>query len=213
MRFEGMGSKGRYYFAMSRHEAIKEPMRIQIGRNCSIDDTVLIGPGTVIGDNVVIRGSVIIGVDCHIKSHACIGEKGFSFGFDDEGQPIAIRHDGQVLIGNKVEIGSFNTICQATLDGTATVLEDNVKLDDNVHIAHNCHIGKNTCMAAGVMLNGSVVIGENCWLGLNVTVNKVKIGNNVLVGSGSMLTKDVPDGVVVAGVPAKIIRERRVVND
>jgi acetyltransferase-like isoleucine patch superfamily enzyme len=63
------------------------------------------------------------------------------------------------------------------------------------------------------MLNGSVTIGENCWLGLNVTVNKVKIGNNVFIGSGSMVTKDIPDGVVVAGIPAKIIRERKPVND
>lgn len=211
MRFEGMGSKARYYFALGRLEPPLSSLRI--GDNCSIDDTVIIGTGTEIGDNVVIMGRVMIGDNCHIKSHACIGEKGFSFGFDDDGTPITIRHDGGVRIGNNVEIGSFNTVCQATLEDIDTVLEDNVKLDDNVHIAHNCHIGKNTCMAAGVMLNGSVVIGENCWLGLNVTVNKVKIGNNVLVGSGSMLTKDVPDGVVVAGVPAKIIRERRVVND
>jgi UDP-3-O-[3-hydroxymyristoyl] glucosamine N-acyltransferase LpxD len=211
MRYEGMGGKARFYFANSR---LEQPLfHLKIGTHCSIDEKAIIGKGTEIGDNVVIRGKVTIGKNCHIKSHACIGEKGFSFGFDEDGAPIAIRHDGEVRIGNNVEIGSFNTVCMSTLEGTATVLESNVKLDDNVHIAHNCHIGENTCLAAGVMLNGSVIIGKNCWLGLNVTCNKVKIGDNVLVGSGSMVTKDVPTGMVVSGVPAKVIRERRVVND
>jgi UDP-3-O-[3-hydroxymyristoyl] glucosamine N-acyltransferase LpxD len=210
MRYEGMGGKARYYFAKSRLILVDEK---KIGRNCSIDKTVIIGKFTEIGDNVVIRGRVTIGDYCRIKSHACIGEKGFSFGFAEDGMPMEVRHDGGVRIGNYVEIGSFNSVCQSTLEEIDTVLEDNVKLDDNVHIAHNCHIGENTCLAAGVMLNGSVIIGKNCWLGLNVTCNKVKIGDNVLVGSGSMVTKDVPTGMVVSGVPAKVIRERRVVND
>ena len=205
-----MGGKARYYFAKSRLILVDEK---KIGRNCSIDETVIIGKFTEIGDNVVIRGRVTIGDYCHIKSHACIGEKGFSFGFTEDGMPMEVRHDGGVRIGDYVEVGSFNSVCQATLEEIDTVLEDNVKLDDNVHIAHNCHIGENTCLAAGVMLNGSVTIGKNCWLGLNVTCNKVKIGDNVLVGSGSMVTKDIPSGMVVSGVPAKVIRERRVVND
>jgi UDP-3-O-[3-hydroxymyristoyl] glucosamine N-acyltransferase LpxD len=211
MRYEGMGGKARFYFANSR---LEQPLfHLKIGTHCSIDEKAIIGKGTEIGDNVVIRGRVTIGDFCHIKSHACIGEKGFSFGFDEEGVPLTVRHSGGVRIGNHVEIGSFNTVCQATLEEIDTVLEDNVKLDDNVHIAHNCTIGKNTCLAAGCMLNGSVIIGDNCWIGLNVTINKVKIGDNVLVGSGSMVTKDVPTGMVVSGVPAKVIRERRVVND
>ena len=209
MRYEGMGNKGRYYFALSR---LKIPSA-SIGRNCSIDDTVIIGKNVTIGDNVVIRGRVTIGNNCHIKSHACIGEKGFSFGFDEGGMPVAIRHAGGVRIGNNVEIGSFVSLCQSTMEEVDTVLEDNVKLDDNIHIAHNCHIGENTCFAAGCMLNGSVTVGRNCWIGLQVTLNKVKVGDNVLIGSGSMVTKDVPPDVVIAGNPAKIIRERRRVDD
>ena len=206
-----MGSKARYYFALSRLEA---PLSdVKIGRNCSIDDTVIVGKGTEIGDNVVIRGRVTIGNYCHIKSHACIGEKGFSFGFDEDGTPITIKHGGGVRIGNDVEIGSFNTVCRATLEDMDTVLEDNVKLDDHVHIAHNCHIGENSCLAAGTILHGSVIIGKNCWLGLNSTCNKVKIGDNVLIGSGSMVTKDIPSGMVAAGNPAKVVRERNQVDE
>ena len=50
-------------------------------------------------------------------------------------------------------------------------------------------------------------IGDRVWLGANVTVLKgVEIGNDAVVGAGSVVTKDVPEKAIVAGVPAKILR-------
>lgn len=54
---------------------------------------------------------------------------------------------------------------------------------------------------------GSPTIGDNVTLGANVTiVGHIRIGNNVIVGAGSVVVKDIPDNVIVAGVPAKIIK-------
>lgn len=51
------------------------------------------------------------------------------------------------------------------------------------------------------------IIGDNVFLGANVTIiGGVRIGNNVEVGAGSVVVKDVPDNCVVAGNPAKIIK-------
>ena len=51
----------------------------------------------------------------------------------------------------------------------------------------------------------AIHIGEDCWLGGNVTVCPgVTIGNRVIVAAGSVVTKDVPDDVMVAGNPAVI---------
>lgn len=53
---------------------------------------------------------------------------------------------------------------------------------------------------------GEISIGDNVFNGANSTIlYDVKIGNNVIIGAGSLINKNKPDGVIVAGVPGKII--------
>ncbi len=61
---------------------------------------------------------------------------------------------------------------------------------------------------SGLEYGRPVAIGDNVWIGGHAVINPgVTIGNNVVVAAGAVVTKDVPDNVVVAGVPARIIRE------
>lgn len=63
-------------------------------------------------------------------------------------------------------------------------------------------------MGAGIRMDkmARIKIGNNCFLGHGSTImGGVKVGNNVIVGAFSVVTKDVPSGVVVAGMPAKVI--------
>ncbi len=60
------------------------------------------------------------------------------------------------------------------------------------------------------LLTKPIVVKRNAWLGANVTVLAgVTIGENAIVAAGSVVTKDVPDNMVVAGSPARVIREIR----
>lgn len=84
-----------------------------------------------------------------------------------------------------------------------------IEIGDNVTLAPRVHI---LCHDASTkhFLNytkiGRVVIGNNVFIGAeSVVLPNVRIGSNVIVGANSTVTKDVPDGVVVAGSPAKII--------
>jgi galactoside O-acetyltransferase len=53
-----------------------------------------------------------------------------------------------------------------------------------------------------------VRIGRNCWLGAGVIVMPgVTIGDNTVIGAGSVVTKDIPSGVVAVGNPCKVLRE------
>jgi acetyltransferase-like isoleucine patch superfamily enzyme len=54
-----------------------------------------------------------------------------------------------------------------------------------------------------------IELGDNVWLGTGAKVlDGVRIGRNVVVGAGSVVRDDLPDGVIAAGVPARILRER-----
>lgn len=58
------------------------------------------------------------------------------------------------------------------------------------------------------LLNSKVVIGDNCFVGIDVKIFPgVKIGNNVIIGAGSIVKNDLPDYTVCAGVPAKVIKK------
>lgn len=183
----------------------------KIGDGAIVSTTAVLGHGVVvgarsnIGHHVVLADGVRIGEDCVIKSNTVIGESGFGFERDASGVPLRILHLGSVVIGNRVEIGSLNTVCRATLG--VTMIEDDVKTDDHVHIAHNCRVRRGALLTACVELSGGVDIGEFSWVGPNTSIiQKAVLGANSFVGIGSNITKSVPCGTVVAGNPARVIR-------
>lgn len=83
------------------------------------------------------------------------------------------------------------------------------------HVGANVKIGKNCTMISGVVFgnkteqedNRPVVVGDDCYFGIDCKIlGPVRIGNNVTVGAGAVITKDIPDNVVVGGIPAKILK-------
>ena len=144
-----------------------------------------------------------IGKDSIICPTAKLGNDGFGFEPDEDGELIYFPHFMGVVIGDNVRIGSYTCIDRGNLKDTE--IQDGVKIDNLVHIAHNVRIGKNTIVVAGSVICGSVEIGNNCFIGANCTIKEhIKIGNNVTIGMGSVVTKDIPDGSLAYGNPAKI---------
>lgn len=84
---------------------------------------------------------------------------------------------------------------------------------DFTHVARTCRIGKNCVIQPGVVFgknseaDNCATVGDNCNFGLNAKIlGSVHIGNNVIVGANAVVTKDIPDDCIVAGVPARIIK-------
>lgn len=176
-----------------------------IGHNCYVSKDVLIGENVVIKNNVVIEGNVRIGNNTIISSGVVIGGEGYGYYQDQNGRNIKVQHFGGVIIGNDVEIGSNTCIDRGTLGDT--IIADNVKIDNLCHIAHNVYIEKNVSIIALSMIAGSVIIKENAYIAPCAAIrNQLKIGKNSIVGLGAVVVNEVEDNVVVAGIPAKVMR-------
>ena len=115
--------------------------------------------------------------------------------------------------GGKIEIDDGFGISGTTIYSTVSV-----KIGKNVTIGANCKIIDNDFHPLDperrrlnqneeFTLRAPIVIGDNCFIGMNSIILKgTKLGNNVIVGAGSVVHGSFPDNCIIAGNPAKIIR-------
>ncbi len=97
------------------------------------------------------------------------------------------------------------------VDDTHIYVGDNTMFGPNVVVATAGHPILPELRKKGYQYNAPVHIGNNCWLGAGVIVLPgITIGDNVVVGAGSVVTKDLPSNVVAVGNPCRILRN---VND
>ncbi|MFC0272570.1 sugar O-acetyltransferase [Metabacillus herbersteinensis] len=94
------------------------------------------------------------------------------------------------------------------LDICEVRIGDNCMLAPGVHIYTATHPLKAAERIAGPEYGAPVTIGDNVWIGGRAIINPgVTIGNNAVIASGAVVTKNVPDNVVVGGNPARVIKE------
>ena len=179
----------------------------QISKYALVEKGATIGKNTIISAGVNISSATSIGDNVIVGANSVLGGIGFGFAVRKGYPPLRIPHFGNLQIGNNVEIGSGTHIDRGTF--STTVISDDVKIDNGVHVAHNAIIGKRTLLIAHAEISGGVQIGEDCWIAPNVSIKeKVRIGNNVLVGIGSVILRDIESDQIVAGVPARPIGQR-----
>lgn len=115
----------------------------------------------------------------------------------------------KISIGDRVIIKP-ETKLFADEGGAEIIIEDNVLIAYGVHFYCNNHLFENKDLPIidqSISPSRPIVLKTGCWIGANVIILPgITVGRNAVVGAGSILTKDVPDRVVVVGNPAKIIR-------
>lgn len=105
----------------------------------------------------------------------------------------------------KYVYANFNLTC---VDDTHIYVGDCTMFGPNVTLATAGHPILPELRERGLQFNMPIRIGRNCWLGAGVIVLPgVTIGDNVVVGAGSVVTKDLPDNVVAVGTPCRVLRE------
>lgn len=135
-------------------------------------------------------------------------------------------------MGDNVKVG-YNSIIECT--GVIRELGESLYVGDNVGMSANCYIGvrgevrikSNTIIGPNVSFHAEnhiysdlnkfirnqpnsrlgIEVGVDCWIGSgSIILDGVKLGNRVVVAAGSVVTKSFEDNVVLAGVPARIIK-------
>ena len=197
---------------------------VSIGPYSIIDRGVVIGDNTVIGANNVINADTVIGCDseiensihlhhrtiigdrCLIHSGTVIGCDGFGF-FTQNDINYKVPQNGNVTIGNDVELGANCTIDRGTIG--ETTIGDMCKFDNNVQIAHNVSIGKGCLLTAHVTIAGSTKVGELCSFGGQAgAIDHISIGDRAILACYTVAMKDLTGGKIYAGAPAREIKEK-----
>ena len=131
---------------------------------------------------------------------------GFSLGKSSVIEDYTIINNavGEIIIGNHTRIGMGNTIIGPVMIGNNVILAQNVVTSA---LNHNFEDVLTTINQQGVKTD-QIIIENNVWIGANSSILAgVHIGEHVVVGAGSVVTKDIPSFSVVVGNPARILKE------
>jgi UDP-3-O-[3-hydroxymyristoyl] glucosamine N-acyltransferase len=188
--------------------AAELPPDASIGPGAVVEAGVSLGAGCVIHGGAKLYSGTHMGARVVIQANTVLGAVGQSYERDDDGEFLLMPHFAGIRVGDDARIGANSTIVRGTLQdteiGPASVLGNQVNVGHNVTIGSRCHIG------AGSIVCGSSRVGDDSWLSPGVIIKSVALGNNVMVGTGSVVTRAVADDKFVTGFPA---REAVKIND
>lgn len=179
---------------------LKDLSSIVVTRSCKFD--------LAKKSNMQCEGRLLIGVKDNKKSK--------------KETTIKLEENSKLTVGNHFSI--FNG-CDIRIfkGGTLSLDSGYINSDTQIICAKNISIGKDVAIAKDVIIRDTdahyvlgkehemikpVKIGNHVWIGTRAIIMKgVTIGDNSIIAAGAVVTKDVPSNVIVAGVPAKIIRK------
>ena len=139
--------------------------------------------------------------------------------FPDHGEGVYLQGPIEVDYGKFTKLGKnfYANFNLTILDTCPVTIGDNVMCGPNISLVTPLHPLLPEQRNARLQVDGKVTdieygapitIGDNCWLASNVTVCPgVTIGNNCVIGAGSVVTKDIPDNSLVLGVPGRVVRK------
>lgn len=120
-------------------------------------------------------------------------------------QFIEVVHPSSVIAPD-VTIGEGVQIMAGAIIQTGSRIGQNTIINTKTSVDHDCLIGSHVHLAPGVTLSGGVKVDDGALIGTGVTIIQgVCIGRNSIIGAGSLVIKNIPEGVTAIGSPAKVV--------
>jgi acetyltransferase-like isoleucine patch superfamily enzyme len=191
-----------YSLCKSLEKEILDQNRLkQHNENAIIGLNTIIEPEAHILNYLYKQERIKIGKNCHIL-----------------GSLMLFSHGGKIAIGDHCYIGSNTKIwsAESISIGDRVLISHNVNIHDNIShpldstLRHQdfVHIRKSGFQKKNDLREKSIMIEDDVWIGFNSTIHKgVKIGKGAIIGSDTVITKDVPSYAVMVGNPAKIVKQ------
>jgi UDP-3-O-[3-hydroxymyristoyl] glucosamine N-acyltransferase len=183
------------------------------GSNCNISKYSIIGKDVIIGNNVsigpgtVIYSKSVIGDNVIIDSNCTIGSSGMMWVWE-KNKKVFLKQLGGVKIADSCVIGSNSVIVRGSAN-ECTEISYGVNISPGCLLGHGSFIGENTHLANGVKFGGGSSVAEYNFLGSGSIVSPgVRIScSDVIIGSGSTVTRDINEPGVYVGTPSKKVKE------
>lgn len=183
----------------------------RVGAGCVVAAGAYVGARVTIGDETWLHPHACVMDDCRVGArvtlHAgcVVGSEGFGWAFLGD-RLERIPQTGNVVLEDDVELGANSCIDRAQTG--STFVGAGTKIDNLVQIGHNCRIGRNCVFAALTGLAGSTTIGDNVKVGGQVGFKgHITVGSGVTIAGQTGVWGDVPDGVMLSGMPGREHRE------
>ena len=181
-----------------------------LDENQSLHETDLYGVPVVGGDRELPRlieegvTSFVVGVGS--TGNAAIREKIYKSALTYGLNPLTVIHPS-AAVSARATIGAGALILANAVVNPGARLGENVVVNSGAVVEHDCRLDAHVHIAPGATLAGDVKIGVAAHIGVGATViQQLSVGARTIVGAGSVVLNNVPDDVVVIGVPARVLR-------
>ena len=184
-----LNSKISYLFSFFRAGFFSKTFK-KMGKNCFIRNGNII-----IGNNFITFGS-----------NVSLGRNGTLSAWKKYN---LIKYQPEIIIQDDTSIGDeFHITCINKIRvGKSVLMGKKVTITDNSHGINTINERNISPIRRDLFTKGAVIIGDNVWIGDKATILPgVTIGNGSIVAANSVVSKDIPEFVVAAGIPAKVIK-------
>jgi sugar O-acyltransferase (sialic acid O-acetyltransferase NeuD family) len=158
----------------------------------------------VIGNSAALFGSLASYDGVIVAIGDCAVRWALHLTLRDKRAKLATIVHPRASLSSYAVVGEGSVLFAGAVVNVDSVLGEACIINTGASVDHDCVLAESVHVSPGAHLSGNVIVGARSWVGVGASVRQgVRIGSNVTVGAGAAVVKDVHDGLIVAGCPAR----------